>query len=544
MSTHVLTLSKQAGSRQQKRWDYSTNGGESDTVSSTETIDLNTGNYTWIRTINRSGSALCPNGQTLPYSLVDTVNETATLPITLSQIPPPINQILNYVSGSQQYCTNTQPYPQYCFVGQALPQPLIVKVTDPSGNPVGGVEVNFQITMSPPGASETAALTDPTVTSGPNGTASTGMTLGSLPGKYEVTAGCNNCLVAPVGPPAPVVGIKFVAAAAPLPTLSYYVKNPNTATLYAVGVKDAEQLTSNPYLPNTALEDVAIILLFGGPEIDNTSTPPTYGVSTYAKLGGFVCQTPESGFHFCTDQEVANLVEGFITGFYSSLGGFNNLHATIIIGTNNSTGPANVTQLAGQAWAQMVGTVADWVTNHGYSYQVAVAGGNNLEPDFGAYSDVQNWLDGYFSVSPQQAMYNIGAMNGCSPAKPQAPCGKFAWTPDDLYQASWGAFPNLLRPIPELYSRTLANQWQQLAAYAIQQADGQGFSIAGTLTQQGACDQLFPTNDPTCLPETRISSSFPAQGWTTLYDILAGNPNTAQTPERSSDIQYLNPPPH
>ena len=59
---------------------YTDNQPGHGTVSSTETIDLNTGQYTWSRTINESTSGSCPS------STVDTQHRTATLPISLSPI--------------------------------------------------------------------------------------------------------------------------------------------------------------------------------------------------------------------------------------------------------------------------------------------------------------------------------------------------------------------------------------------------------------------------------------------------------------------------
>jgi hypothetical protein len=75
---------------------------------------------------------------------------------------------------------------------QALGSSETVKVTDGSGNPVTDVPVSFQITKQPSGASG-AALTTYSTTTGPSGTASTGLTLGNLSGQYQVTAYCNTC---------------------------------------------------------------------------------------------------------------------------------------------------------------------------------------------------------------------------------------------------------------------------------------------------------------------------------------------------------------
>jgi len=76
--------------------------------------------------------------------------------------------------------------------GKALKSPLTVKVTDSFGNPESGVPITFEITQQPAGASGTSLTTD-SVATGAGGTASTGLTLGTLPGQYQVTASCINC---------------------------------------------------------------------------------------------------------------------------------------------------------------------------------------------------------------------------------------------------------------------------------------------------------------------------------------------------------------
>src|ERR1700726_2403216 len=78
-------------------------------------------------------------------------------------------------------------------VATTLPNPLVVTVYtyDNTGNPViptAGITVAFSI-ISPPGATG-AAVSNAIAVTGSDGTASTSVTLGSLAGQYQVTAGC------------------------------------------------------------------------------------------------------------------------------------------------------------------------------------------------------------------------------------------------------------------------------------------------------------------------------------------------------------------
>lgn len=72
-------------------------------------------------------------------------------------------------------------------VGTALGSPLVVKVSDASGNPVAGRTVTFAITSQPTGAAG-ATLSAASATTGSDGLASTSLTLGNRVGTYAVTA--------------------------------------------------------------------------------------------------------------------------------------------------------------------------------------------------------------------------------------------------------------------------------------------------------------------------------------------------------------------
>ncbi len=99
-----------------------------------------------------------------------TFNETATN-------PPPVAKSISKTSGDNQSG----------LISSTLPQPLVVTVTDASGNPVSGTTVTFAITSTPSGATG-QTVSAPTATTGSNGQASTTLTLGNRTGTYIVTA--------------------------------------------------------------------------------------------------------------------------------------------------------------------------------------------------------------------------------------------------------------------------------------------------------------------------------------------------------------------
>jgi hypothetical protein len=82
-------------------------------------------------------------------------------------------------------------------VNQTLSAPLVVKVTN-AGISCSGVPVSFEVIQQPSGATGTA-LTTPTAVTGGDGMVSTGFTLGSVAGLYQVTAFCSSCTPTSVG---------------------------------------------------------------------------------------------------------------------------------------------------------------------------------------------------------------------------------------------------------------------------------------------------------------------------------------------------------
>lgn len=146
---------------------YSINGADvtaspyTVTQTATDTINLNTGNLQASMSGTTFYSSFCLAGQTQ----VSQLTSTAQLPMT--------------VLGTGK--------PPGGYVGLVVP--LTVTITNESGNPVSGMSVAFNITQGAAGSSLTAS----TATTGADGTASTGLTLGSSPAPYQVYAHCGAC---------------------------------------------------------------------------------------------------------------------------------------------------------------------------------------------------------------------------------------------------------------------------------------------------------------------------------------------------------------
>ncbi len=319
-----------------------------------------------------------------------------------------------------------------------------------------------------------------------------------------------------------VTGIPVASNSPPTPTISYYVQTTNPATLASMGRDLARS-----QIAETSDQDGIVALLFGQPIVTSSGE---YGAGFNTAL---------------TVSQIAELVEAFASGYYNALGTNTTIHVRVAISTSNATTQChdnNVTFNHGQAWAQMVNSVASWVINQGYSGQIDIAGGSDIElalasdtfgskaacnaagkPRWGTVADAKNWVDGYSSVSPQHFLYDLGDAGGCPEQRSTAspgPCNAGA-TQDDVWYVSWGKDPS--QPLPQIYVPAQAAQWQQLSLYGYL-AYGANIVIAGALTEAGACGSSCQTYAP-------------AQGWMQLDNQLNSDTRTAQTLPWSTDIR-------
>ena len=316
-----------------------------------------------------------------------------------------------------------------------------------------------------------------------------------------------------------IAGEITAATTVPPFTTSFYVTTTKSSTLFNMGRDLAHR-----QIAEGIAQDSVVALLFGAPTLKGGE----YGAT------GFGSSIPVS--------EVATLVEDFATGYYNSLGTNQTLHVRIVIGTSNATtqlGGNQVTFAHGQAWAQMVKTVASWAVSQGYAGQVDIAGGSDMELSsstrkdgslvWASPGDTRAWVDGYSSVFPQRFLYDVGDAGGCRQSGTTATAGRCnaGWNQEDVWFVSWGANPS--EPLPEIYTKngSQAAQWANLSLYGFL-AHGGSMIIAGALTQSQACQQNG----------CGTSTNTPAQGWQQLHNKVNADVRTAQTLSWSTDIKW------
>ena len=120
-----------------------------------------------------------------------------------------------------------------------------------------------------------------------------------------------------------------------------------------------------------------------------------------------------------------------------------------------------------------------------------------------------------------------------APASP-GPGANNSWTQDDIRYVSIGASSAFA--MPEIYSNTIAQEWQNLSAY---NAKNYSLPIAfsGVLTQHQAC--IDQPSDPTCTNGTDT----PTAAWSNLWTAINANSDTAdQSIYQSSDMTWNNNP--
>lgn len=322
----------------------------------------------------------------------------------------------------------------------------------------------------------------------------------------------------------------------PLPfTTSYYMRTTDTKATRSLGC-----------LARRDRVEGIVVLAFGHPRNLGTDANPIYGTQ-FTRSERKVQLS-----------EIATAVKAFAQGYIEGCDPEtyprpSPANLIIAIGTDNSKVLVDVendiwqdnpglTRAHGEAWAQMVNQVNDWLKQQGYYGGVQAAGGYDAE--FGAQvwasSGTFDWAEGYDSKATA-FYYNYGACESCPRAQPRAewsdspnstdPNGLHSFahvqSADRVFRISWKILHAL--PLPQIYLKAYAQEWYNVRRYAREQ--GRNMIIQGVMTecQSSGCD----TSDTRpWMDFSAVSDLPPRQGWQALYDTLNasfapdGSPNT------------------
>jgi len=303
-------------------------------------------------------------------------------------------------------------------------------------------------------------------------------------------------------------------------------------------------------------ENGVIILDFGEPGVDTVQGQVVYGSILFDQNSTFV-----------TINQIEPAVEAFLNGYYKCSSG---ARVRLIVGTNNYGGksaPYNLGAFAsaqtitghGQAWAQMINDLNNYIASSGYGGREAVNGGSDMELGYNTYAHTVAWAKAYdqsagyfyydFGDSAGSPTTDTYATTQASPGRSwsvldPSMMGSISWNQDEERDISWGIKSAL--PLPEIYlypptgnpqgnTPQQANQWEDLSLYS---AKNYGYQLyfEGELTEY-----RDDVNMGICQPAPQpCTENTPAQGWMQLYQALKSDPHTVQNQLNSSiDISHV-----
>ena len=277
----------------------------------------------------------------------------------------------------------------------------------------------------------------------------------------------------------------FAAQTKPPYAESYYVTSSSNTTAYNLGC-------SQGHADSNWKANSLVVLDFGGQLADGS------GVDNW-DVGPM------------SNASVENVAEGFANGYQHCS---STTRLTLAVGTNNSAG--DVSTSGGSTWAHVVSAVAASDSNNGFT-RVSAMGGNDIEPSWGganSWGPAEAWATGYSNVG--SSLYvDYGSADGCpTTVSNDAACNN-GWHQYGLWYVSWGAGKAV--PAPQIYSDTMALQWQKISLY-------------GAQNKNSRLDIWGPMSTPAYIT--------PTQAWDDLSNALNSNSATAQNMKYLLEISW------
>jgi hypothetical protein len=241
-------------------------------------------------------------------------------------------------------------------VNSALDNPFVVKVVDKNGNPVSGVTLAFTITESPTGAIG-QRMSNAAATTNAEGLTSSLLTLGSLPGVYQVTVSADGA-----------GAVTFSARAEILaPSLITIVQQP-------VGTVAGSPISPSPSvrvtdIENNPIEGVAItVSLNGGEFADESTTEILTGADGISGFGNLVINKAASGYTLTFGSLVTGLSDVTTQQFSVVAASGDPSQSSAVVPAGVAGAETRITIRVEDAWGNPAGSAGDLI--------VEVAGDN------------------------------------------------------------------------------------------------------------------------------------------------------------------------
>jgi hypothetical protein len=218
-----------------------------------------------------------------------------------------------------------------------------------------------------------------------------------------------------------------------------------------------------------------------------------------------------------TNATVQSLSEEFAGGYWYCADvedGDSTSVLTLAVGTNNSY--YGVDTAGGETWADNVNAVQTWVSDN--IGQVAVYGGDDIEPGYSDASGAIAWSEGYADVGGSLYL-NYGSADGCPQSSYDNGGCNNSWDQYDVWYVAWGSPPAITAPQIYTTNGSMASEWTMICLYGY-------YHQTGTVLYQGPLDE----ND------LNSGTNTSTQAWDQLENDLNSYSACAQTMPYSPEV--------
>jgi hypothetical protein len=174
---------------------------------------------------------------------------------------------------------------------------------------------------------------------------------------------------------------------------------------------------------------------------------------------------------FASNHAITWAMKSYARGYSRCLTHGSNAHIILARGTSNYNQNVPSTYAAGRLWAGATVAFANYLRRHHFDH-VTAAAGDDVEPAWDrGFLRTYDFFRGYAKADHGYLIYNYGSLDGGVGG---------IWKLRQAYYVAGGMHE--ARAVPEIYNRTMARQWAELARQSAHRY-GKSIQIAGVMTQ-------------------------------------------------------------
>ena len=174
---------------------------------------------------------------------------------------------------------------------------------------------------------------------------------------------------------------------------------------------------------------------------------------------------------FASNRSITWAMKSYARGYSRCLPHGSHAHIVLARGTSNYDQDVPSTYTAGRLWAGATVAFANYLRRHHFDH-VTAAAGDDVEPAWDrGFMRTYDFFRGYSKADHGYLIYNYGSLDGGVGG---------IWKLRQAYYVAGGM--QEARAVPEIYNRTMARQWAELARQSVHRY-GKPIRIAGVMTQ-------------------------------------------------------------